>query len=201
MKVSRLVVLSLAVFGLAGCSATRPVPPTAPQPEPSPPQPALRAQPSGQAEWTEYAAALDLVKSLTLAQVRRANGEGLPFPELTAEQQQAVRTLWAGAAARQQARVEAGRIPPTALLVPVGQVRVTQVGYVDPSWPLEPPSVRVELRGGKHSYGTSVHADALSPAAKEGAVDLVAIGMVVPLTDEDRKAMAAGEPLPPPADN
>ena len=186
MKGLQVILPAVALLAVAGCSAstrTHPGPPPIPPPE-------ARAAPAVSAD--------DLVKTLSVAQVRQANAEGLPFSELTADQQAIVNGMWTYYAARRPSHIAGGTLPPAA---PVDEVRVVLVGYSDPRDSKDLPTVIVELRAGKQGCQSIVHPDPIPAAIREAGVDLVAAGMVVPYTEEEKRAIAAGEPLPPPADD
>ena len=196
MKRSRALVVALTLSFVAGCSATRPV---APQTPPTPPrQRSITPARSPEAGPGALAGVPGLVASLTVDQVRKANADGLPFSALAPEQQAAVRALWANYAANWQTQVAAGAV---AAIGPVDETRVVLVGYYEPSGPWDLPTVDLEVRQGNHRCQVLAHPDPIPAPIKEAGTDMVAARMAVPPTEEERKAMAAGEPLPPPSDN
>jgi len=131
----------------------------------------------------------DFVRSLTAEQIRKANAAGLPFAELTAEQQQAVSAMWEHT--RQfydEIRAKSGKadIPTPG---PVGQVKVALVGYSEMPNANE---VLIELRGNvRHMMGCSLQP--FPAALKEAGKDLVAAGVVEFVTDQESQTPSPGQ--------
>jgi len=196
MNPLRMVLVALALLAVAGCHATKPGRPQA-HATPSRRVGVARAGPL-QAGEARLALILGLMNSLTVAQVRKANAEGVLFSELTPQQQAAVSRLWAEYAALCQTEVAAGTATPVG---PVERVRITSVEYTER--PLGGSGTRtlVELREGDACYGVSVHSDTVPPAIKEAGADLVAGGRRLPRTGTRGNAGPPGKLLPPRADN
>jgi len=123
----------------------------------------------------------DFVSSLTPDQIRKANAAGLPFSELTLEQQRAVSAMWeqAGKSRKEMAAQAGTRDLPAA--GPAEEVRIVMAGYSETANGNE---VLLELRGGNFRYMPGYAPERVPAALKEAGKDLVAAGISELVTDE-----------------
>jgi len=169
MKDLRRSLLTVCLVVVVGCSG-RP-----PRPQQTVHQPRERV-----------VASSDLVGSLTVEQIRKANAGGLAYPELTAGQQQAVSQIWSHYAERMQAIIAEGT--PGRPAGAVEKVRIVMVGYAKAEGEY-PWTVHVEFQEGQNRCMVGYPANALATAVKEAGKDMVAAGIAIPRSEAEEQGL------------